>query len=268
MIPAGTTLAELERSYEAPHCTQHGVDSTLNDCAACALVVNLAVATLGEFTQDAQGNEMSRDELQRMVRQIRVAIEDTIGGLDLTQVQQACVELGFPRPESVDIRFPQFLAGLKSRQFTYWLAGDPSRIKGASPRKRCDCSHAWAVTDIFKDGDLTLHDPLFAAPSGSRGERVPAAEVRQMAFKDSDGALNLVLRFPRGGWTRAELGLRTLRRTAASLRAKLEVQEARIVELKRRLDEGQPAPDCDDQIKTARIDVHRASIAWHEGQIG
>lgn len=249
-------MSATKEKYRGPHVTQHGVDTTLNDCAACALVVNLAYATLGEFVTAADGREMGKAQLHALVRQGRRNIHDTEAGLDLTQVQDMAVEWGFPRPASVDIKFPQMKDQLRARAFTFWLAGNPTHIKNPSPRERCDCSHAWAVADIRGQDaktELLLYDPLRNAGPRQRGEWVPDQEIRQMAFKDSDGALNLVIRFPIGGY-RAEIRrLADLRKRFDRVQHELDVANTSLVSkdntirtLRNRLEACEARPDVPD----------------------
>jgi hypothetical protein len=106
----------------------------------------------------------------------------------------------------VDVSFPQMKADLKARRYTFSVSGNPAKIKGNSPRKRTGVPHEWAILDYReKDNHLLVMDPMLNAMPRKRGEWVPANEVRQFAFKDSDGELNVVLRYPVGGWTQSDL---------------------------------------------------------------
>jgi hypothetical protein len=222
-------MSATAAKYRAPFCTQRGIDSTLDDCSVVATLHGLAYATLGEYVTTAQGREMGKAQLHSRARGMRrsIAKVDDGGGLSLVERQLMCTKAGFPAPRSVDRTFADFKADLKSRRVVYSVGGNPAQINGPSPLKRTNVPHEWLVAwdPVCGADKLLIYDGMRPAGSTQRGEVRPASEVRQMAFKDSDGELNTLLAYPIGDWTaeglqRSEVIL-PLRKQNAALEARV-----------------------------------------------
>lgn len=246
-------MAVNPSKYRPPHIDQHGVDTTLDDCSSVATAILIGVASAGEYLISSTGREMGKAQLHALVRRQRRSVNDTEGGLTIKQRQEICVQAGYPKPLDINLTFQSLKSRLRSRKYVFSVGGNPSKISGPSPLKRCDCSHEWAVVDIRTvkgQDELLVYDPLRPAPPNRRGEWVPAVQVRQMAFKDSDGELNIVLQYPRGRWQKFILAtkeleaevddlddknaqltktVKTQRKTIAALEAQVEVPVAQLM---------------------------------------
>lgn len=194
--------------YRPPFTTQRGIDSSLDDCAVVATIHAISDASSGEYTTQASGGEMGRAALHSMARKMRRKIGND--GISIAERQLMCVQAGYPMPKSVDLSFKDLREWLKDRKFSVSVSGNPSKIKGSSPLKRCDCNHEWFIWGECPrhPSNLIYFDGL--RPWGKfgpkqRGECRPAKELRQMAFKDKDGELNFVLKYPVGKWTKLAL---------------------------------------------------------------
>lgn len=268
-------------SYRAPFITQRGVDTTLDDCAVVATIHGLAYATLGEYTTTPQGREMGKAQGQALARRMRRSLQPAdADGLNNAQQQQMSVKAGFPAPKLLSLRWSTFVADLKSRRSVYSIGGNPARIKGSSPLKRCDCAHEWLVAwdEACGPDKLRVYDGLRPTRRingrevRTYGEVRPASEVRQMCFKD-DGSLSGVLEFPIGKWTAAELRaadirqnklrplegkVTALQRTNKKLADKVKVRDITIKGLRAQLAE---CDDPGDPTSTEREKGWEAAIA-------
>ena len=271
--------ATIDR-YRSPGVSQRGVDSTLDDCAVVATIVGLAHATLGEHVTTREGREMTRPQLQALARRLRRTLgpSEATGGLGNDDQVAMVRHAGYPAPRLLNLAFPEFKARLRARAAVYSIGGDPARIKGPSPLKRCDCAHEWAVAwdPDCGDDELIVYDGLRPSGPRQRGEVRPASEIRQMSFKDTDGDLAGVLEFPIGGWTREALTEDRLRDLLGNQRkkAKAAASEAAKTDerLRRRIAELEATtpPDCAALVANARAAAHESahvtSIEWHEQQ--
>jgi hypothetical protein len=225
--------------YRAPFLTQRGLDSTLDDCSVVAALHGIAFATLGEFTTTAQGREMGKAQLQALARRMRrsLGVDDASGGLSNADQIEMVKKQGFPAPRLLNISFIQARANMKERSAVYSIGGNPARIVGPSPLKRCDCAHEWLIAfdPTACDADeLLIYDGLRPASTIQRGEVRPASEVRQMCFKDSDGDLSGVLEFPIGAWTAEARTEATLRRNLGNLRSERDALADAVVRQRER----------------------------------
>lgn len=209
------------RAYRPPFVTQRGIDSTLDECAFCSTLVNLACATSGEITTNRFGREMGKAQLHYFVRRMRRLIDDFEGGITIAQRKELCVALGYPQPRDIDLRIGEVLSKLKARTHTFSVSTNPGNIVGPSPVKRCACAHEWALVAARgdkADAEILVYDPLRNAGPRQRGEWVPARVVMQAAFKNDERQLVLLLQYTRGAWTKAKLDTADKDRTIDRLR--------------------------------------------------
>lgn len=278
------------KRYRPPFLTQRAVDSTLNDCRGVATLHGVADATSGEAVTTARGQEMSQATLRRLCRRMLKSIGhlDTSGGLDTTDTRDMIARVWpkLPIPTVITIDFPEMKRQLIERKAGFSISGVPSRIKGDSPIKRTSVPHEFYVSRASRDGSkLLVYDGMRPAGKDSRGEWRPAEEVRQFAFKDSDGELVGVVRFPIGAWRAQELVSRdriddlvaqritAVRRRdqavreADTLRALVDEQKDRIVELE--AESAAVSDDCivliDTALRNEREDISDLVLARSEG---
>jgi len=202
--------------YRPPFVTQRGIDSTLDDCLVVATIHGVADATSGESVTMPRGQEMGKAALQGLARQMRRSLlPPDKDGLTHVQAQQMVEAAGYPAPKRMTLTFAEVLEHLAKRSHSFSIAGNPIRISGDSPVKRCDCAHEWFIWGSReRDGQTQLlyYDGLRPAKTRQRGEWGPAKWLREMAYK-SDGELQYVLAYPVGGWTAAKLAVQRVEKT-------------------------------------------------------
>jgi hypothetical protein len=267
--------------YLPPHtsqlATKLSADGT-DDCLVSSILALVNGASLGEATRTPTGNEPSTAALVRIAVRMRKSLDDPNtatkeqqrGPLPASAAGRMVVLLwpAYPTLRTDDIDFKTLVALLGDRHIAV-LAGNPSHIEGPSPLKRVgDVGHAIALLRARrrKDGlEILVDDPYRPGGKHLRGEWVPAKQVRQFAFRDSDSTLTAVWVERYGAWTAENLVRRRLAKridrideaaaTAAKQAARTEQRlRARIAEL----EAGSPV-DCGPPIAEA-LDAERVTI--------
>jgi hypothetical protein len=212
--------------YLPPHTSQlatrlsaDGVD----DCLVCSTLALVNGASLGEATRTPKGHEPSTTDLVRTAVRMRRKLDDPATA---TREQQrgplpasaagrmvALTWPAYPTLRTDDIDFMTLGALLLDLHIAV-LAGNPSHIAGPSPLKRvADVGHAIALLRARerKDGlEILVDDPYRPGGKHLRGEWLPARQVRQFAFRDSDSTLTAAWVERYGAWTGENLARRRL----------------------------------------------------------
>jgi hypothetical protein len=267
--------------YLPPHTSQLATKLTadgVDDCLVCSTLALVDGASLGEATRTLQGREPTTAALVRTAVRMRRKLDDPDTA---THEQQrgplppsaagrmvALMWPAYPTLRTDDLDFKTLVSLLQNRHIAV-LAGNPSHITGPSPLKRVgDVGHAIALLRARqrKDGlEILVDDPFRAGGKHLRGEWLPAKQVRQFAFGDSDSTLTAVWVERYGAWTAESLARRRLARridrieeeaaTAAKQAARTEQRlRARIAEL----ETGSPV-DCGPVVAEA-LDAERVAI--------
>ena len=235
-------------------------------------------ASLGEATRTPAGHEPSTAALVRTAVRMRNKLDDPDTATHEQQrgplpASAAGRMVGlmwpaYPTLRTDDIDFKTLVALLQDQHLAV-LAGNPSHIVGPSPLKRVgDVGHAIALLRARqrKDGlEILVDDPYRPGGKHLRGEWIPAKQVRQFAFRDSDSTLTAVWVERYGAWTAENLARRRLAKridrieeeaaTAAKQAARTEQRlRARIAQL----EAGGPV-DCAPAIAEA-LDAERVAI--------
>jgi hypothetical protein len=121
----------------------------------------------------------------------------------------------YPTVRTDDLDFKGLVALLQDKHIAV-LAGNPSHIEGPSALKRVgDVGHAIALLRARQRKDcleILVDDPFRPGGKHLRGEWVPAKQVRQFAFRESDSTLTAVWAERYGAWTAESLARRQLAR--------------------------------------------------------
>jgi hypothetical protein len=277
MAAYGTDPAKYLPPHTSQLATKLSADG-VDDCLVCSTLALVNGASLGEATRTPAGHEPSTAALVRTAVRMRKSLDDPNTA---TREQQRgplpasaagrMVGLtwpAYPTLRTDDIDFRTLVALLQDRHLAV-LAGNPSHIQGPSPLKRVgDVGHAIALLRARrrKDGlELLVDDPYRPGGKQLRGEWIPAKQVRQFAFRDSDSTLTAVWVERYGAWTAENLARRRLAKridrieeeaaTAAKQAARTEQRlRDRIVQL----EAGSPV-DCTPAIAEA-LDAERVAI--------
>lgn len=239
------------KRYRPPFLTQRGIDSTLNDCRVVATLHGVAAASSGEAVTRPDGKEMSQPTLRRLARKMLKAIDklNAPGGLNTADARAiiASVWPQYPAPTVVDIGFDDMVKELRDGTASFSVSGNPAKIKGASPVKRTAVPHEFYVDRVRGERAL-VYDGMRQSGKEARGEWVPLSDLRQFAFK-SDGAVVGTVRFPRGGWTRAALAVKTLRGEVQRMSQTIKNKNATIKTVRASL------ADAIDEIAVLQADI-------------
>jgi hypothetical protein len=149
------------------------------------------------------------------------------------------------------------------------LAGNPAHIEGPSPLKRVgDVGHAITLLRARerKDGlEILVDDPFRPGGKHLRGEWLPARQVRQFAFRDSDSTLTAVWVERYGAWTAERLMARQkdgridrIEESAAAAAREAERTEQHLRARIARLEAGQ-GMDCAPAV-ASELDSERLAI--------
>jgi hypothetical protein len=189
----------------------------------CSVLALVNGASLGEATRTPQGNEPSTAALIRTTVRMRRKLDDPTtstheqqqGPLPASAAGRmvALTWPAYPSLRTDDLDFKTLVAVLLDEHIAV-LAGNPSHIEGPSLLKRVgDVGHAIALLRARerKDGlEILVDDPFRPGGKHLRGEWVPAKQVRQFAFRDSDSTLTAVWVERYGAWTAESLARRRL----------------------------------------------------------
>jgi hypothetical protein len=250
----------------------------VDDCLVASILALVNGASLGEATRTPSGHEPSTAALVRTAVRMRNKLDDPDTA---TKEQQrgplpasaagrmvALMWPAYPTLRTDDIDFKSLVALLQDQHLAV-LAGNPAHIEGPSPLKRVgDVGHAITLLRARqrKDGlEVLVDDPFRPGGKHLRGEWLPARDVRQFAFRDSDSTLTAVWVERYGAWTAERLMIRQKDRRidrleegaaeAAKQAARIEQRlRARIAEL----EAGTPV-DCGPAIAEA-LDTERVAI--------
>jgi hypothetical protein len=267
--------------YLPPHTSQLATKLSadgVDDCLVCSTLALVNGASLGEATRTPAGREPSTAALVRTAVKMRNKLDDPNTATKEQQrgplpASAAGRMVGltwpaYPTLRTDDIDFKRLVALLQDRHLAV-LAGNPAHIDGPSPLKRVgDVGHAIALLRARqrKDGlEILVDDPYCPGGKHLRGEWVPAKQVRQFAFRDSDSTLTAVWVERYGAWTAESLARRRLAKcidrieeeaaTAAKQAARAEQRlRARITQL----EAGGPV-DCAPAVAEA-LDAERVAI--------
>lgn len=239
------------KRYRPPFLTQRGIDSTLNDCRVVATLHGVAAASSGEAVTTPDGREMSQPTLRRLARKMLKAIDslNQPGGLNSDDAKAMIDEVWpqYPAPAVVDITFADMVKDLRDGTASYSVSGNPANIKGTSPVKRTAVPHEFYIDRVRGERAL-VYDGMRQSGKEGRGEWVPLSDVRQFAFK-SDGAVVGTVRFPRGGWTRAALAVKTLRANVQRLTTTIANKDATLKTVRASL------RDAEEEIAVLQADI-------------
>lgn len=254
-------MATDPERYLPPHISQRETKLAIDGVDDCLVVSGLALvnaASLGEATQRPTGHEATARGLVRVAVRMRdrLAKDKQTGGLDFSDGSRM-VALEWPEYPALttdDIDFPELVARLKDGHVAV-LAGNPSRIaRAGSPLHRVgDVGHAIALLrarDRANSTEILTDDPYREAGINKRGEWLPAKDIRQFAYRDSDKTLTAVWTERYGAWT-AEANMRRAKNRrigklvdsladAGNIEARLRARIAA-------LEAGQPV-DCSDAV--------------------
>jgi hypothetical protein len=235
-------------------------------------------ASLGEATRTPLGREPSTAALVRIAVRMRNKLDDPntatreqqTGPLPASAAGRMVALLwpAYPTLRTDDIDFNTLVALLQDQHLAV-LAGNPSHIEGPSPLKRVgDVGHAIALLRARqrKGGlEILVDDPYRPGGKHLRGEWVPARQVRQFAFRDSDSTLTAVWVARYGAWTAENLARRRLatridriEEEAATAAKQAERTEQRLRARIKELETGSPV-DCGPAIADA-LDAERVAI--------
>jgi hypothetical protein len=208
-------------SYLPPHTSQLATKLSadgVDDCLVCSILALVNGASLGEATRMPQGHEPTTAGLVRTAVRMRNKLDDPdtavgeqqSGALPASAAGRmvALMWPAYPTLRTDDIDFRTLVAHLLDEHIAV-LAGNPSHIQGTSSLKRVgDVGHAIALLRARdgKDGlQILVDDPFRPGGKHLRGEWVPAKQVRQFAFRDSDSTLTAVWVERYGAWTAERL---------------------------------------------------------------
>ena len=267
--------------YLPPHTSQLATKLSadgVDDCLVCSTLALVNGASLGEATRTPAGHEPSTVVLVQTAVRMRKSLDDPDtatheqqrGPLPASAAGRMVALLwpAYPTLRTDDIDFKTLVALLLDRHIAV-LAGNPSHIKGPSPLKRVgDVGHAIALLRARqrKDGlEILVDDPFRPGGKHLRGEWLPAKQIRQFAFRDSDSTLTAMWVERYGAWTAESLARRRLGEridrieeeaaTAAKQAARIEQRlRARIAQL----EAGTPV-DCTRAMAEA-LDAERLAI--------
>jgi hypothetical protein len=277
MAAYGTDPAKYLPPHTSQLATKLSADG-VDDCLVCSTLALVNGASLGEAARTPAGHEPSTAALVRTAVRMRKKRDDPNtatkeqqrGPLPASAAGRMVGLLwpAYPTLRTNDIDFKTLVALLGDKHIAV-LAGNPSHITGPSPLKRVgDVGHAIALLGARqrKDGLEILVDDSYR-PGGKqlRGEWIPAKQVRQFAFRDSDSTLTAVWVERYGASTAERLARRRLATrmdrieeaaaTAARQAARTEQRlRAHIAELEK----GGPV-DCTPAIAEA-LDAERVAI--------
>jgi hypothetical protein len=269
------------RRYLPPHTSQLATKLSsdgVDDCLVCSILALVNGASLGEATRTPQGHEPTTAALVRTAVRMRNRLDDPDtatheqqrGPLPASAAGRMVALLwpAYPTLRTDDIDFKGLVALLIDEHIAV-LAGNPGYIVGPSPLKRVgDVGHAIALLRARerKDGfEILVDDPFRPGGKHLRGEWLPARQVRQFAFRDSDSTLTAVWVERYGAWTAERLMARQkdrridrLEEEAATAATEAERTEQRLRARIRELEAGSPV-DCAPVLAEA-VDAERVAI--------
>jgi hypothetical protein len=267
--------------YLPPHTSQLATKLSadgVDDCLVCSILALVNGASLGEATRTPQGHEPTTAQLVRIAVRMRKTLDDPATAIHEQQTgplpssaagrMVALMWPAYPSLRTDDIDFKALVAHLLDGHIAV-LAGNPSHIDRPSPLKRVgNVGHAIALLRARegKDGlEILFDDPYRPGGKHLRGEWIPARQVRQFAFRDSDDTLTAVWVERYGAWTAERLMARQKDRridrieeeaaTAAKQAARTEQRlRARIARL-----EAGHGVECEPVVAEA-LDAERVAI--------
>jgi hypothetical protein len=277
MAAYGTDPASYLPPYTSQLATKLSADG-VDDCLVASILALVNGASLGEATRTPQGHEPTTPQLVRTAVRMRDKLDDPDTA---TKEQQhgplpasaagrmvALMWPAYPTLRADDIDLKALVALLLDGHIAV-LAGNPSHIEGPSPLKRVgDVGHAIALLSARerKDGlQILVDDPFRPGGKHLRGEWLPAKQVRQFAFRDSDDTLTAVWVERYGAWTAERLVAKRMDRridrieeAAATAAKQADRTEQRLRARIAQLEAGSPV-DCGPIVADA-LDAERVAI--------
>ena len=217
MAAYGTMAARYLPPHTSQLATKLSADG-VDDCLVASILALVNGASLGEATRTPQGHEPSTAQLVRTAAQMRKSLDDPdtatheqqTGPLPASAAGRMVGLMwpAYPTLRTDELDFKTLVSLLQDRHIAV-LAGNPAHIEGPSPLKRVgDVGHAIALLRARqrKDGlEILVDDPYRPGGKQLRGEWLPARQVRQFAFRDSDAPLTAVWVERYGAWTAENL---------------------------------------------------------------